>query len=317
MTAKSSGALRAQSMPLLRTLAFGCGTVNDRSTTMAGEATNDWNGLETEAWVIRAGTLDIAVTSAGSGPALVLLHGIGSRGVSWVPVAEELASEFRLVILELRGHGGSAHPDHGYLLADYARDLDAVLNALGLDHPLIVGHSLGGMAVLQWAIANPARAAAIVIEDSPMIRGGDGVAELFDGWIALSRMSISEAEAFYAEHNPEWSEAERHRRAVGITSVDPGVFAEMRADMLAQGGTVVIPSYSGISSPVLLVYGDVAAGGMVPSFHADAFTATVPGSRAIRIPGGTHSLHRDSKPEFLASVLPFLREHSVNASRIG
>jgi pimeloyl-ACP methyl ester carboxylesterase len=303
-------------MPLLKMRRFEGEVANDRSTTMMDEATNDWNGLETEARVIRSGDLEIALTVAGSGPAVVLLHGIGSRGVSWVPVAEELANDYRLVIPDLRGHGASSHPEHGYLLADYVRDVDAVLTTLGLDRPLIIGHSLGGMVVLQWAIANPAKAAAIVLEDAPMIRGGDGVAELFDGWIALSRLSVPEAEAYYAEHNPQWSAAECHRRAVGITSVAPNVFAEMRADMLAQGGEVVIPSYSGIASPLLLVYGDVATGGMVPSFHADAFTATVAGSRAIHIPGGTHGLHRDSKPEFLAAVLPFLREHSAEASRI-
>jgi pimeloyl-ACP methyl ester carboxylesterase len=252
----------------------------------------------------------------GDGPALVLVHGIGSRGVSWAPVAEDLARTYRLVILDLRGHGGSSHPEHGYLLSDYAHDLEAVLNDLGLDRPLIVGHSLGGMTVLQWALANPAKAAAIVIEDAPMIRGGDGVAELFDGWIALSNMSVADAEAYYAEHNSAWSAEERRRRATSITSVAPGVFEELRADMLAQGGAVVIPEYAGIASPTLLIYGDIAAGGMVPAPHANAFTATVHGSRAIHIPGGTHSLHRDNKPEFLNVILRFLQEHATAASRI-
>ena len=281
---------------------------------MAVEITNDWNGLAIEERLVRSGDLDIAVTVTGAGPALVLVHGIGSRGVSWVPVAEELAREYCLVIPDLRGHGNSSHPAHGYLLPDYARDLDAVLNAFGLDRPLIVGHSLGGMTLLQWAIANPAKAVAMVIEDAPMVRGGEGVAELFDGWIALSKMSVSEAEAYYAEHNPDWSDAERHRRAVSITSIAPGVFEDLRADMLAQGGKLIVSSYTEIASPTLLVYGDFTAGGMVHPLHADAFASTVRNSQVVHIPGGTHSLHRDNKQEFLVAILPFLREHSAKAS---
>lgn len=276
---------------------------------------SDWNGLAVEERIIHSGDVEIAIGIAGTGPALVLLHGIGSRGVSWLPVAEELANEFQLVMLDLRGHGDSSKPEHGYLLPDYARDLDAVLKALSLDRPLIMGHSLGGMTVLEWAIVNPGKAAALVIEDSPMIRGGEGVAELFDGWIALSSMSTADAEAYYTEHNPEWPEGERHRRAVSITSVAPGAFHEMRADMLAQGGASVIPTYARITSPTLLVYGEMAAGGMVPRVHAEAFTETVNGAKTAHVPGGTHGLHRDNKTEFLDAVLPFLRERADGASR--
>lgn len=281
---------------------------------MTANAVNEWSGLAVEERMIRCGDLDIAVTIAGSGPALVLLHGIGSRGISWAPVAAELASEYQLVMLDLRGHGNSSHPEHGYLLSDYASDLDAVLNALGLERPLVMGHSLGGMTVLEWAIAHPDTAAALVIEDSPMNRGGEGVAELFDGWIALSKLSVAEAVAYYADHNPEWSSDERHRRAVSITSVAPGVFEDLRADMLAQGGVTVISSYARIESPALLVYGDLLLGGMVAPFHASAFKATLKNASAIHIPFGTHGLHRDNKEKFLEAVLPFLREHSAKAS---
>lgn len=291
-----------------------CGTTNDWSEPVAAVVANEWGDLPVERRMIRSGDLEIAVTLAGNGPALVLIHGIGSRGISWVPVAEELAREYRLVILDLRGHGASTHPEHGYLLADYAADLEAVLRELGLDRPLIMGHSLGGMTTLEWAIGHPATAAALVIEDSPMNRGGEGVAELFDGWIALSKLSVAEAVAYYTKHNPEWSSDERHRRAVSITSVAPGVFEDMRADMLAQGGVTVISSYAEIESPALLVYGDLPFGGLVAPFHATAFTSTLKHASATHIPFGTHGLHRDNKEKFLEAVLPFLREHSAEAS---
>jgi pimeloyl-ACP methyl ester carboxylesterase len=290
--------------------------LRNRSEQQVNQATTEWGSLPIEWGSVRAGDLDIAVGIVGSGPALVLLHGIGSRGVSWIPVAEELAAEFRLVILDLRGHGESSKPERGYLISNYAHDLDAVLNALGLERPLIVGHSLGGMTALEWAIDHPDRAAALVIEDSPMNRGGEGVAELFDGWIALSRMSVEDATAYYMENTPGGSREEAERRAVSITTVAPGVYIDMRAYMLEQNGAIVIPSYRGITSPTLLVYGDLATGGMVPNVFADMFVKTVSGAVAKQIPNGTHGLHRDTKQEFLEIVLPFLREHSVSASRL-
>ncbi|MGH2549024.1 MAG: alpha/beta fold hydrolase [Thermomicrobiales bacterium] len=283
---------------------------------MNQRTTSEWGSLPIEWGSVRSGEFDLAVGLLGSGPALVLLHGIGSRGVSWIPVAAELAAEFRLVILDLRGHGASSKPERGYLISDYARDLDAVLNELGLERPLIIGHSLGGMTALEWAIGHPHRAAALVIEDSPMNRGGEGVGELFDGWIALSQMSVEDATAYYMENTPGGSREEAERRAVSITTVAPGVYTDMRAYMVAQNGAIVIPSYSGITSPTLLVYGDLGTGGMVPGVLAEMFERTISGAEAVQIPNGTHGLHRDTKAEFLEIVLPFLRAHSVSASRL-
>ncbi len=269
----------------------------------------EWNGVAVETLRVPVPGAEIAVHVAGEGPELVLLHGIGSNASSWLPVVSELSAEFRLAMLDMRGHGQSSRPERGYLISDYARDLDAVLTALGLDRPLILGHSLGGMTALEWATTHPDRARGLAIEDSPMTRGGDGVAELFDGWITLSQMTVDEADAYYAEHYPEWSAEDRRRRAEGITSVAPGVFLDLKADMLAQGGRHVVGDYAGITSPALLVYGDLATGGLVPDVLANLFAATIPGSRVAHIPSGTHNLHRDNKAEFLAAALPFLREH--------
>ena len=130
---------------------------------------------------------EIMVSRAGSGPALVLIHGITSGRWTWGSVVDRLAEDYELFIYDQRGHGQSQKPNHGYQLTDYAGDLDIVLDHFGIARPLIIGHSLGGMVTLEWAIGQPDRAKAIVIEDSPMRRGGDETGELFDGWIALNK----------------------------------------------------------------------------------------------------------------------------------
>ena len=240
-------------------------------------------------------------------PPLVLLHGIGSRAVSWWPVVDALAARFQLYAPDLRGHGASAKPPRGYLLPDYAADLAALLAALGLERPRLLGHSLGGLIVLRWATDHPDQAAAIALEDSSL-SGGPRVAPYFENWLALSRLTVEEAAAVYARDHPEWSPADCRRRAESITATAPGVFAELRDEALRPDVPDRLAGLGSICSPVLLVHGDLEAGGMV--VHADAarFAAQVPHARLVRIPGGGHSLHRDATAAFLAAVLPFLLE---------
>jgi pimeloyl-ACP methyl ester carboxylesterase len=242
-----------------------------------------------------------------AGPRLLLLHGIGSRGVSWLPVVERLSREFRLIAPDLRGHGESGKPGIGYQIADYANDLENLLAALAVDRPLILGHSLGGLVAWEWASRNPRRAAAIVIEDSPL-QPSDSDDALFEGWIALASLTPEKAAAKFREEHPDWTVEDCRRRAQSITSTHLNVFTESRsANRREQGRLAQIAK---IESPMMLVYGDRSAGGMVSDEAAAAFVRTAPNGRVAKIDGGSHALHRDSSGAFLAAVLPFLSAHA-------
>ncbi len=260
---------------------------------------------------VRANCVDLLVTEYDApktaSPPLILLHGIGSRGVSWWPVVDRLAERFRLVALDLRGHGDSAKPTAGYRLADYAADLDDLLDALDLDRPRILGHSLGGMVALTWAIDHPERAAAIALEDSAL-RSGRWSLPAFDEWLALNAMSATEAAAAFASRYPDWTAEDCARRATSITSTARGVFLEMRAMAEVEDGTDRIAPLATIQSPVLLVYGDLAAGGMVVPEDAERLVATLPHARIARVPGSGHNLHRDHSAAFLSLLVPFLTD---------
>ncbi len=253
---------------------------------------------------------------AGADETVVSLHGIGSTGASWWPVVDGLGARFRLLVPDLRGHGGSSRPDRGYLLSDYAADLDGLLGAFGLADPLLLGHSLGGLVALEWARGQPDRARAIALEDAPL-RGGPGVVPRFDDWIALSSMDPAGAAGHYAREYPDWSAEECRRRAEMITSVAPGVFTEMRTANLAPDQADRVATLAGISSPVLLVHGDLAAGGMVDLKDASRLVETLSDVRTVRIAGAGHSIHRERPEAFLAAVVPFLavhiREHHVES----
>lgn len=259
--------------------------------------------------MVEVGGRVLALTEySGEGPPVVVLHGIGSRDVSWWPVIDGLTPWFHLYVVDLRGHGASAKPENGYDVADYADDLQGLLDALALSRPRIIGHSLGALVILAWSALHPERAAALVLEDPPL-RVYASVLDLFDGWIDLAARPVEQVMAYYGETYPEWSEAERLRRALSLTGTAPAVFAEGRerfARLLAAHGEH-LPPVSDQLPPTLLIYGDVAAGGMLAVADADWFTATVPRGEAVQIPGAGHSVHRERPAEFLALAVPFLR----------
>lgn len=253
-------------------------------------------------------------TWEGDGPPLLLIHGISSAGSVWNPIIPALAAEFTPVAIDQRGHGASDKPESGYLYDDYIGDLDGVLDAIGLDHPLIVGHSLGGIVTLWWAAKHPDRAAALVIEDSPLHSGQDYM-PAFDEWLMLNAMPEEDLRAHYAEEYPEWPPELVLERARLMANTARNVFAELRADSLAHDEVDRIAEISGVRSPALLVHGDLDAGGMVAPDDAIAFEQRLGNARSIRIAGGGHTLHRERRDEFLAAILPFLRQHALRPER--
>jgi pimeloyl-ACP methyl ester carboxylesterase len=98
-------------------------------------------------------------------PSIVLLHGLASNARWWVLVGPMLARRFRVVALDQRGHGESATRDTGYDFATVAGDLAAFVDELGLDRPVIVGHSWGGNVALEYAATHPDAVAGLVLVD--------------------------------------------------------------------------------------------------------------------------------------------------------
>jgi pimeloyl-ACP methyl ester carboxylesterase len=241
-------------------------------------------------------------------PPVVLLHGIGSRGESWWPVIDPLAEQFHLYQVDMRGHGGSGKPERGYLIEHYATDLTLLLDALGLEAPRIMGHSLGALVTLFWASQHPSRAAALVLED-PSLRTPPTILEAFDGWQQLAALTPAQAAAWYRQEYPAWSDDDCRRRAETITSTASGVFAELRAeaaDALANGTTDRTHIVAGVQSPTLLIYGNPELGGMVPPEDAERLLQIMPRARAVYIPHAGHHLHREATDAFLDAVIPFL-----------
>jgi pimeloyl-ACP methyl ester carboxylesterase len=113
------------------------------------------------------GEVELAIWRSGSGedPA-ICLHGITAQHRTFNAAARYLASSRSLVGVDLRGRGDSEKPESGYGLEVHARDVIRVLDHLGLEDTVIVGHSMGGFVALQTALSYPGRVRALVLLDS-------------------------------------------------------------------------------------------------------------------------------------------------------
>lgn len=105
----------------------------------------------------------------GSGPAIVLIHGFGAAIDWWDAITPQLASDHRVIAIDLIGHGGTAAPASGYSIERQAAMVAAVLDNLGVDRVTVIGHSMGGEVATALAERNPARIERMVLIDSPPI----------------------------------------------------------------------------------------------------------------------------------------------------
>lgn len=110
----------------------------------------------------------IAFDVTGSGPALVLVHGITESRRTWDPLLDDLAGDHTVVRVDLRGHGRSG-TGQAYDPIRMAADVAAVVDAAGVADPIVVGHSLGGIVATAYAATRPCRGAVDV--DQPLALG--------------------------------------------------------------------------------------------------------------------------------------------------
>jgi len=100
---------------------------------------------------------------AGSGPALLLIHGVGCNSKSWEPVHAKLAQRFTVIAPDLLGHGESDKPHADYSLPAFANGMRDLLAVLGIDRVTVVGHSFGGGVAMQFAYQYPELVERIVL----------------------------------------------------------------------------------------------------------------------------------------------------------
>ena len=105
--------------------------------------------------------------TGGDKQPLVVAHGVTDDGLCWTTIAKALAPNYDVVMVDARGHGRSDSPKSGYGPASHAKDMMGLVTKLNLQHPILLGHSMGAMTTLAFAGAYPDIPRAILLEDPP------------------------------------------------------------------------------------------------------------------------------------------------------
>lgn len=258
---------------------------------------------------------------AGSGPAVVLIHGIGDSSTTWEPIIPALARRHLVIAPDLLGHGHSDKPRADYSVAAYANGVRDLLGVLGVQRATLIGHSLGGGVAMQFAYQFPDRTERLVLVNS----GGAGIevnpllramtlpgASLLLGALRLPTMRTQvgiAVEALRVLRTSLGADAADWLRIVDALPDETSRAAFIRTlravvDWRGQVVTMLDRCYLTRGMPTLLVWG--ARDAVLPVTHGRRAHAAMPGSRLEVFPDAGHFPFHTDPARFVGLLEDFL-----------
>jgi pimeloyl-ACP methyl ester carboxylesterase len=119
--------------------------------------------VTTHGHFVPIGNIEMYYEEYGKGKPLLLLHGFGGCTQNWHPFITELSEHYRLIVIDLRGHGYSTNPENRFTHREAANDVFLLLEKLGIDQFSAMGMSTGGMTLLHMATSQPKRIQSMVL----------------------------------------------------------------------------------------------------------------------------------------------------------
>ncbi|GGM47962.1 alpha/beta hydrolase [Longimycelium tulufanense] len=256
---------------------------------------------------LRVGGAELAWERAGSGPAVVLVHGSGDNHRSWDAVAPALAETHTVIRYDRRGHSRSSAPPGQGSIREDAADLLTVVDELAGGSAHLVGHSYGGSVVLLAAAHRPTAARSLLVHEPPLFALVDeGTRAEAGRWMrqAADLLEAGDAEAgarTFVDHvgfGPgSWAELfDDDLRATAVANAHTWLDQHRDPDRLA-----VDPSaLAGSGVPVTVTTGTATP----PTYRAvvAALREKLPGAAVARVQGAGHAPHL-SHPEAYVNLL--------------
>ncbi|KQX09727.1 hydrolase [Streptomyces sp. Root431] len=243
----------------------------------------------------------------GSGPDVLLLHGLAGHAGEWDATARALCEAgYRVLALDQRGHGNSERRPEDVSRAAYVADVVAVVHELGLQQPVLIGQSLGGHTALLTAAAHPELPSALVlVEAGPGGSNPDvqtGIAEWFAAW-PVPFPTREEAVAFLGGGKRPVGEG----WASGLEERADGLWPRFDADVMVRSlddnaTRAFWDEWAAITCPTLAVLGQDEQGGIIGDEEYAEMARLRPGSYGVSVPGTGHDVHLE-RPEVLHALL--------------
>jgi len=263
----------------------------------------------------------ISYHSAGTGPVLLLIHGMAGSAATWQQVFAGLARRFTVVAPDLLGHGSSDKPAGDYSLGAFACTLRDLLVALGHEHATIVGQSLGGGVAMQFSYQYPERTERLALigsgglgrEVNPVLRflslpGSDAVLRL--ACAARVRGAIESVgggvKRVGLRAAPVVAELWRSYASLADDGARRAFLRTLRAVVDPRGQAVSAANRLHLAAevPTLIIWGD--SDPIIPVEHAYAAHAAIPTSRLEIFEGVGHYPHCEAPERFVEVLTDFI-----------
>ncbi|AXT84596.1 hypothetical protein C6I20_04900 [Aeromicrobium sp. A1-2] len=260
---------------------------------------------------------------SGSGPAVLLIHGLACDSSTWLDVIPKLSEHFTVIAPDLLGHGESDKPDADYSLGGYANGMRDLLTVLGIDKVTVVGHSFGGGVAMQFAYQFPDRTERVVLvstgglgrEVTPLIRlltvPGSSAAlavATFRPWRPLVAGGMRALAKTPLRVTRDLDEVARIYESLADPAARTAV-QRVTSHVLNWKGqfvTMTDRSYLARLMPVLVVWGRDDM--VIPSAHSEA--APTHGSSDVHVfDDSGHFPHKDHPEEFSRLVTEFIEDN--------
>ena len=253
---------------------------------------------------------------AGTGPALLLLHGFTGSSATWAAFLPEWSTQYQVLAPDLIGHGQSAAPTDParYTLEEALDDLLALLDTLGIDQCIVLGYSLGGRLALTFAAHAPGRVSGLILEStSPGIADPSERATRKAQDETLAAMIEERGIAWFVEY---W---EQQPLFASQARLPAAVRAWIRAERLAQRPVGLANSLRGMGTgamtplwdhlpqlalPVLLIVGAFDTKYVT---IGQSMAARLPHAELVIVPDAGHAVHAEQPETFQNLVSTFLQ----------
>jgi pimeloyl-ACP methyl ester carboxylesterase len=255
---------------------------------------------------------DLYYEVSGSGPALLFAHGLGGNHLSWWQQVAHFAPHYTCVAFAHRGFAPSGAIDGGPDPADYAADLAALIDHLKFPDVRLVGQSMGGWTVLDYAIAHPAKVKALVLSSTSGTldrRGCDpSGGTKYDSWLKDAEAKVAAGLARGIHPAMGIAAAERspalHLLYASIDTMAGRLDKEKVRSGLRRTATRTLADLTDFRVPTLLIAGGEDV--VFPAFLASAIAAALPCGEAHLIPHAGHSPYFEEAATFNRLVEAFL-----------
>ncbi|MBB6306046.1 alpha/beta fold hydrolase [Xanthobacter tagetidis] len=246
----------------------------------------------------------IAFRRAGAGPAVLLIHSLGTHGGLWAGTLTALADRFSLVAMDCRGHGGSTNRT-GFSVEAVAQDARALMEHLGYERFHVAGISMGGLMAVRLAASAPDRVASLVLAGAYAGVGAAGPPRLAATRALLADTSMGAFGAAYAADTllPASPEVARALVAEAIAGMSADDYLDTLAAILTADVSALLPS---IAAPALVLTGQEDR--RAPVEAGRRLSEDLPQGSFEVMPGAGHLALLDQPASFNRRLLDFFTQ---------